>query len=354
MFQAEPKNGKVTVEVLKQYLIDELKIDEEEIAIVIGNQHELDNIDLFNPQCKINYIITVEALKEGWDCPFAYIFCSVQNVSSKSFGETARNLQDKLIGMGFEALEVAEMLRIPQQENWIGNEGDLFYTPTTVLALTQLPEMSDLSEAKRSQLKITEQEGHILVQVKGNLSEKLEKALIRTATGKKKEQIEQQLQIHQNRVEILSSPAEKGEIFKVIPQLCMNIQGEFDLADSQVLLDYQSWNLLDYPAKLDGFRLQENSQSFEIDVEDKRVSYHFNQQQLSFSDDWLRNPVKRGFSLPLAHQNFYPDFIVELIDGRILIVEYKGEQLKSNEDSKEKALIGNLWEKLSCRRSNLI
>ncbi|UQX63994.1 hypothetical protein [Mannheimia haemolytica] len=47
------------------------------------------------------------------------------------------------------------------------------------------------------------------------------------------------------------------------------------------------------------------------------------------------------------HQNFYPDFIVELIDGRILIVEYKGEQLKSNEDSKEKALIGNLWEKLS-------
>ncbi|WP_409036663.1 hypothetical protein HS059_13855 [Mannheimia haemolytica] len=37
-------------------------------------------------------------------------------LSSKSFGETARNLQDKLIGMGFEALEVAEMLRIPQQE----------------------------------------------------------------------------------------------------------------------------------------------------------------------------------------------------------------------------------------------
>lgn len=33
-------------------------------------------------------------------------------LSSKSFGETARNLQDKLIGMGFEALEVAEMLRI--------------------------------------------------------------------------------------------------------------------------------------------------------------------------------------------------------------------------------------------------
>lgn len=155
--------------------------------------------------------------------PFCLYFCSVQNVSSskeaeqllgrvlrmpyakhrqiedlnrayaplssKSFGETARNLQDKLIGMGFEALEVAEMLRIPQQENWIGNEGDLFYTPTTVLALTQLPEMSDLSEAKRSQLKITEQEGHILVQVKGNLSEKLEKALIRTATGKKKSKL---------------------------------------------------------------------------------------------------------------------------------------------------------------------
>ncbi len=94
----------------------------------------------------------------------------------------------------------------------IGNEGDLFYTPTTVLALTQLPEMSDLSEAKRSQLKITEQEGHILVQVKGNLSEKLEKALIRNSTGKKKDKIEQQLQIHQNRVEILSSCRKRGNI----------------------------------------------------------------------------------------------------------------------------------------------
>lgn len=50
---------------------------------------------------------------------------------------------------------------------------------------------------------------------------------------------------------------------------------------------------------------------------------------------WLRNPVRRGFSLPLAHNNFYPDFIAELNDGRILVVEYKGEPYKSNDDSKD-------------------
>ncbi len=65
---------------------------------------------------------------------------------------------------------------------------------------------------------------------------------------------------------------------------------------------------------------------------------------------WIRNLFRReaaSFSLPLANGNFYPDFIVELIDGRILIVEYKGEVYKSNDDSAEKNAVGNLWAKNS-------
>lgn len=34
-------------------------------------------------ECPVRYIITVNALKEGWDCPFAYILASVANRSSK-------------------------------------------------------------------------------------------------------------------------------------------------------------------------------------------------------------------------------------------------------------------------------
>jgi type III restriction enzyme len=40
---------------------------------------------------------------------------------------------------------------------------------------------------------------------------------------------------------------------------------------------------------------------------------------------------------------FYPDFIAELTDGRILVVEYKGADRWSNDDSKEKRAVGELW-----------
>lgn len=35
-----------------------------------------------SPDCKIKYIITVNALKEGWDCPFAYILATLANKTS--------------------------------------------------------------------------------------------------------------------------------------------------------------------------------------------------------------------------------------------------------------------------------
>lgn len=40
------------------------------------------NQNLLSKDCKIRYIITVNALKEGWDCPFAYILATVANRSS--------------------------------------------------------------------------------------------------------------------------------------------------------------------------------------------------------------------------------------------------------------------------------
>jgi len=65
---------------------------------------------------------------------------------------------------------------------------------------------------------------------------------------------------------------------------------------------------------------------------------------------WIRNLVKRdqaSFWLPLAHNKFYPDFVCELNDGRMLVVEYKGEAYATNDDSAEKRAIGNKWAELS-------
>jgi len=65
---------------------------------------------------------------------------------------------------------------------------------------------------------------------------------------------------------------------------------------------------------------------------------------------WIRNierQPKTSFWLPTATDNFYPDFIVELIDGRIMAIEYKGEVYATNDDSVEKKNIGLQWEKAS-------
>jgi type III restriction enzyme len=49
----------------------------------------------------------------------------------------------------------------------------------------------------------------------------------------------------------------------------------------------------------------------------------------------------------LAKAKFYPDFVAELTDGRILVLEHKGKVYATNDDSKEKCNVGDLWEEKS-------
>lgn len=83
LFQAQPRNNEdsTTYEKIKHTLI-EMGIPESEIAIKTAGKDELKNIDLCSSDCNIRYIITVNALKEGWDCPFAYILATVANRTS--------------------------------------------------------------------------------------------------------------------------------------------------------------------------------------------------------------------------------------------------------------------------------
>lgn len=316
LLQAENKNGKVTVEVLKQCLIEEHNIDESKIAIATGTQRELDDIDLFNPNCPIEYIITIEALKEGWDCSFAYVFCSVKQVSSSkdaeqllgrvlrmpyakrrviedlnrayahlatsSLAQAAKELTDKLISMGFEELEVATFLR--QQD---ANQGDLFGQVDKDVATNNTPKLSapalmvevkdmidttELSEEDRSNIKVTEVEGRQVVTITGKVSEPLQKAISKVATESKQE-IESSIRRHNQSVYASLSPSENGVKFVSLPRLCVMSQGELELAEKEVFLDTAEWSLLDYPAKLD-YQPTEETTSFLVDVEGKKVKYN--------------------------------------------------------------------------------
>ena len=541
LFQAEAKNGKVTVDVLKAYLLDELKIEPEKIAVVTGNQRELDDIDLFAQSCPIEHIITIEALKEGWDCPFAYVFCSVKQVSSSTaaeqllgrvlrmpyarrrviedlnrayahlatatFAKAASELKDKLISMGFEELDIAEYVREYEpddhQDDFFDGGGNVQPAKAKsleiVVEVATMPELDKLSDEEQSQLTTaTTDEGNVVVKIRGEVSPNLQKVIVKSA-GKpaRKKSIEQDLRIHNARIDVLRSPAERGEMFGSLPQLCALVQGELALIEPEVLLDANEWDLLDHLAQLPKFKIRESSHLWSIDIEGTEVKYQkantaekydLNQswldvtendlvrwldrelrqtdisqgtmiqfirliisdllsrsevtltalvrnkfpvarairdliakyrkqaqtdgyQQVLFSSEaklevdadfvyefspnhypakppfysgsykfekhyygnnriedmkatgeefecaraidtldevkyWIRNLVRRdkgSFWLPLAHGKFYPDFIVELHDGRMLVIEYKGDAYATNDDSKEKNLVGELW-----------
>lgn len=83
LFQAQPKGKEdsTTYQKIKEILID-ADIPANQIAIKTADKDELKGIDLTSPDCQIRYIITVNALKEGWDCPFAYVLATVANRTS--------------------------------------------------------------------------------------------------------------------------------------------------------------------------------------------------------------------------------------------------------------------------------
>jgi type III restriction enzyme len=85
LFQAERRGSEdaETYRRLKNKLVN-AGIPAETIAIRTGDVDELKDNDLMSEQCPIRYIITVEALSEGWDCPFAYVLATVANKQSKT------------------------------------------------------------------------------------------------------------------------------------------------------------------------------------------------------------------------------------------------------------------------------
>ncbi len=85
LFQAESRQqnteDREVIDKVKDTLL-ELNIPEEQIKIKTAEIDELKGIDLMSPSCPVRYIITINALKEGWDCPFAYILASLADKSS--------------------------------------------------------------------------------------------------------------------------------------------------------------------------------------------------------------------------------------------------------------------------------
>lgn len=313
LFQAQPKNQEVTVEVLKKHLIEVENVEEHKIAIATGDQRELDGINLFDPKCPIEYVITVEALKEGWDCSFAYAFCSVSRIQSAvdveqllgrvlrmpyakrrkaedlnrayaflsepSFGEAARSLADKLVAMGFEEDEA--VANIEPAQTSLDMDSGLFGPrdkpkPTFTHTVTATPEVvAELKKREGVSVRETE-DGKVEIAVTGRVDGGLEQAIIQALPETERTGFSAAVTRYRVEVKDQLSPAEQGEAFKV-PRLVSEIQGEFEFADTDVFMEFHDWSLLNHSSKLGDaeFAIRETARSFEIDLDGNRVTYQF-------------------------------------------------------------------------------
>lgn len=292
LIQAERKNANsesFTPERVKQHLIDDYQIPAARIAIATGAVDELTGRKLTDndyPQ----FIITVDKLREGWDCPFAYVLFSFRNTTSATAVEqvlgrvlrmphvkrkqrealnrsyayvvsdqlaaTVQGLRDGLVQSGFERLETKDLISLPN-----ANSMDLF-CPNDDLVVP-LPAIHDTilvpnSEAiavfpksLRDKIEISPEAGTLTL--KGGATPEQIKKVAATfqhpaAARTVREQLDNVLasNIAPNTLE--KTPAERG-ITATIPLLGIHQFGFFDVFETKALTD-ADWELTDFDPQL--------------------------------------------------------------------------------------------------------
>lgn len=351
LFQAQPRNQEVTIEVLKKHLMEVEQIPEDRIAIATGEQRELDGIDLFDPKSRIEYIITIEALKEGWDCSFAYVFCSVSriqsatdveqllgrvlrmpyatrrkaealnrayaHVSEPSFGAAAKALTDKLILMGFDEEEAKDLIE-PAQLN-IDDTG--LFAPRerkapvfrhTVAGGSDMAAALAAVATNEQVSVVTKEDGAIEIAVTGRMAPDIEAAITGAIPEPARKAFAEAVRSYRIEIDADLSPAERGEIFRV-PRLVAEVQGTLEFADIDVFMDDHDWSLSSYPARMGeaAFAIRETARSFEIDVDGNHVAYQFanEAEQLALDVDvegWSQQSLVNWLSLQLRDPTIHP------------------------------------------------
>jgi type III restriction enzyme len=304
LFQAQNVTERVNVQALRRHLVEELHIPEAQIAVATGDTRELEGVDLAAHDCPIRFIITVQALREGWDCPFAYVLCSVQpvrsataveqllgrvlrmpyaerrsrealnkayaHVSESHFGEAAAALADRLIqGMGFEALDVASMIA-PQLPLPGVDDGSLFKAPALPELTVEMPGKVEMPALENVRVDATDRGTRVIVtgHVSESLAERL-KAAQRSAA--KKEEVERAIDQHNAVVAAQSAPVSRGVTFMPVPWLCYRSQGELELVEREAVLEDIELDLLADKVSLPGFQIIEQAHAFEVYLEGAKI-----------------------------------------------------------------------------------
>lgn len=370
LYQAQPatEHADATVEVLRQHLIDDCHIPEDHIAVATGNQRELDGVNLFDPTCKIEHVITIDALKEGWDCSFAYVFCSLASirshgaveqllgrvlrmpfatrrsseelnrayahVSEKNFFEAAEGLRDRLVDMGFdEQTALAAIVEQPAEFDYTRPTTGLFeeQPQLPVLTLAERPDQSGWSQAMVAATRIVEDgNGGVAVTFDRDAPDEVLREVAKMIATDDL-QPEAAVDAFIARRAISQSPAEKGATIKV-PRLAIEREGQLEIAYPETLVDVGGWDLRQVDADLPGFAMTERPDTFEMDVDGDHIVWERidAERELALDDatDWDASALSRWLdrTTPQADvsQPIFLEYcrrVVERLEQRIALAQ---------------------------------
>ncbi len=313
LVQAENSRGAATVAEVQRHLTDTDGVDAKAIAVATGDQRGIEGVDLFAKDCPIEVVITKQALKEGWDCSFAYVFCSVAQVKSgkdvqqllgrvlrmpyatrrrqdamnkayahvvsDSFGQAAGELTQSLVDIGFNPLEAANAIRRDAADTpelpLEGGAATPRTLPTTRIEVSRPPNLDDVPARDRQRLKfIPDENGRGgMVEIADEIDTLTVEAIVAAVPRAEREDAAAQVERHQLATLAAKAPSERGAAFRV-PRLCMVEQGELALVDSGVMAANFSWDLLGSPPDLSSFRFHEDSATFELHLDGRELRYH--------------------------------------------------------------------------------
>jgi len=74
----------IHAEDAREYLVDKLGVKPEAIRVKSASLDELGDEDLLADTSDVRYIITKDALREGWDCPFAYVLAILSRTTAQT------------------------------------------------------------------------------------------------------------------------------------------------------------------------------------------------------------------------------------------------------------------------------
>ena len=278
-------------EKVKQHLIEDFNIPQENIAIATGAIDELSGKKVGDPDYP-QFIITVDKLREGWDCPNAYILFSFRNTTSATAVEqvlgrvlrmphvtrkqrealnrsyayvvstelasTVQNLKDGLVQSGFERLEAKDLIVTsdgdrPQQDLFAPSSDLVIPLPEygDVMSLPDEDAVAALPKNVRDKIEISPETGTLTVK-NGATSKQLQQI---SATFKQpevakavKDKLDTALAIQAAPPARELTPAEKG-LSVHIPLLGYKQRSFFDVFDETPLLDAE-WEISDFDYKL--------------------------------------------------------------------------------------------------------